>query len=70
MDYVQKNPRTSARPGRVKPCGRPSDTVFDWQYALEEKKLLALYEKGKSMTLERERPRLVDRRRRRAADRR
>ena len=29
--------------------GTTLDTVFDWQYALEQQGLMALYEKGKAL---------------------
>jgi hypothetical protein len=50
MDYEQKNPVPVPAAGSHQAVRSTMDTVFDWKYALEEKKLLALYEKGKSMT--------------------
>jgi hypothetical protein len=50
MDYAQKNPLPLPASGPMQAVSGTADTIFDWQYALEEKKLMALYEKGKSMT--------------------
>jgi hypothetical protein len=50
MDYEQKNPVPIPAAGSHQAVRSTMDTVFDWKYALEEKKLLALYEKGKTMT--------------------
>jgi hypothetical protein len=50
MDYEQKNPVPVPAAGSHQAVRSTMDTVFDWKYALEEKKLLALYEKGKTMT--------------------
>jgi hypothetical protein len=47
MDYEQKNPVPLPDTGAYHSVKATIDTVFDWQYALEEKKLLSLYEKGK-----------------------
>ena len=49
MDYVQKNPLPLPTTGPSQAVRATMDTVFDWKYGLEEKKLLALYEKGKSL---------------------
>lgn len=49
MDYVQKNPVPMPKTGAFKEVEGTINTVFDWEYALEEKKLLSLYEKGKSL---------------------
>ncbi|MCA9594430.1 MAG: ferritin-like domain-containing protein [Myxococcales bacterium] len=50
MDYPQKNPVPLPASGASQAIQATIDTVFDWQYALKEKKLLALYEKGKSLS--------------------
>jgi len=50
MDYRQKNPVPLPSTGSQQAVRATIDTIFDWKYALEEKKLLALYEKGKSAT--------------------
>ncbi len=49
MDYEQKNPVPVPDSGAFKSVKSTIDTVFDWQYALEEQKLLSLYEKGKKL---------------------
>ena len=48
MDYVQRNPIPLPRSGAVGSVAATIDTVFDWQYALEQRGLMALYEKGKA----------------------
>jgi len=48
MEYTQKNPVPLPTLGARELVRGVMDTAFDWQYALEDKKLLALYEKGKS----------------------
>ena len=50
MDYEQKNPLPlpAVGPAEKVPCA--FDTTFDWEYALEQSKLLTLYEKGKTAT--------------------
>jgi hypothetical protein len=50
MQYVQKNPLPLPETGATRSVKATIDTVFDWQYALSEQKLLALYEKGKALT--------------------
>jgi hypothetical protein len=50
MDYVQRNPIPLPASGAFESIGSTIDSVFDWQYALEQKGLLALYEKGKTNT--------------------
>jgi hypothetical protein len=35
--------------GRLEPIARAADTVFNWEYAIEDPALLALYEKGKRL---------------------
>src|SRR5438477_4371922 len=35
--------------GRLEPIARTADTVFNWEYAIEDPALLALYEKGKRL---------------------
>jgi hypothetical protein len=49
MDYPQRNPIPMPESGAYHTVKATIDTVFDWQYALEEKKLLTLYEKGKRL---------------------
>src|SRR5690606_9224157 len=48
MDYVQKNPVPVPASGAFHDGEATIKTVFDWQYALKDQKLLHLYEKGKS----------------------
>jgi hypothetical protein len=48
MDYPQNNPIPMPASGAFESVSATIDTVFDWQYALEQKGLLALYEKGKA----------------------
>lgn len=48
MDYTQRNPVPLPKVGATQSIRSTIDTVFDWKYALEKQKLLALYEKGKS----------------------
>jgi hypothetical protein len=47
MDYEQHNPIPMPEAGAHESIDHNMKTVFDWQYALEDKKLLTLYEKGK-----------------------
>jgi hypothetical protein len=49
MDYSQRNPVPVPHDGPFQRVRATMDAVFDWQYALSEKKLLALYEKGKKL---------------------
>jgi hypothetical protein len=49
MDYIQRNPVPLPKGGKFQEVESTIQTVFDWEYALEEKKLLSLYEKGKSL---------------------
>lgn len=49
MDYIQKNPLPLPKGETYEKIQSTMDTVFDWEYALREKKLLALYEKGKAL---------------------
>ena len=49
MDYAQKNPVPLPKSGTHQKVAATIDSVFDWEYALKEKKLLALYEKGKAL---------------------
>ncbi len=49
MDYAQHNPIPMPETGAFRELESTINTVFDWQYALEQKGLLALYEKGKSL---------------------
>jgi hypothetical protein len=48
MEYQQKNPIPLPASGAFSSVASTIDSVFDWQYALEQKGLLALYEKGKA----------------------
>ena len=50
MEYKQRNPVPLPDIGAFESVPSPMDTVFDWEYALERKNLLALYEKGKLAT--------------------
>jgi hypothetical protein len=50
MDYTQKNPIPVPQTGAYQKVKGTIESVFDWQYALGEQKLLHLYEKGKSHT--------------------
>jgi hypothetical protein len=49
MQYSQKNPLPVPAVGAFQEVEATIKTVFDWQYALKDEKLLALYEKGKSL---------------------
>ncbi len=48
MDYEQNNPLPVPAWGASHQVESTIKTVFDWQYELEEQKLMALYEKGKA----------------------
>lgn len=48
MDYEQTNPIPMPESGAFESVRTTIDTIFDWQYALEKKGLMALYEKGKA----------------------
>jgi len=48
LDYEQRNPIPLPATGAFESVASTIDSVFDWQYALEQKGLLALYEKGKA----------------------
>lgn len=50
MKYVQKNPLPMPAGGAFQSVRATIETVFDWQYALEDDKLLALYDKGKTLS--------------------
>jgi len=50
MNYVQTNPIPMPQSGAYESVKATIDTVFDWKYALEQKGLMALYEKGKAMS--------------------
>jgi len=50
MDYVQRNPVPLPASGASEAVQATISTIFDWQYALRQQNLLALYEKGKSLT--------------------
>ncbi len=47
MDYLQKNPLPLPQSGARQAIPTQSTTLFDWEYALTDKRLLSLYEKGK-----------------------
>jgi hypothetical protein len=47
MDYRQRNPVPIPASGAFESVETTIESVFDWQYALEQRGLLALYEKGK-----------------------
>jgi hypothetical protein len=49
MQYPQKNPLPVPASGAFQSVDATIKTVFDWQYALEDQKLLSLYEKGKAL---------------------
>ena len=48
MDYEQRNPIPLPQSGAFESVSSTLDSVFDWQYALEQRGLMALYEKGKA----------------------
>ncbi|MFP6624475.1 MAG: ferritin-like domain-containing protein, partial [Myxococcota bacterium] len=48
MDYEQRNPIPLPQSGAFESVTSTIDSVFDWQYALEQRGLMALYEKGKA----------------------
>jgi hypothetical protein len=48
VNYAQKNPIPIPPTGAFGSVRATIDAVFDWQYALEQQGLLALYEKGKA----------------------
>ena len=48
MDYEQRKPIPLPQSGAFEEVKSTIDTVFDWQYALEQQGLMALYEKGKA----------------------
>ena len=50
MKYEQRNRLPIPASGAFQTVKSTIDTVFDWQYALEQQGLLALYEKGKANT--------------------
>jgi len=49
MDYEQRNPVPVPQSGAYQRVAGTIEAVFDWKYALEDGKLLNLYEKGKSL---------------------
>jgi len=49
MDYVQKNPLPLPASGAFREIEGTIATVFDWEYALRQRNLLGLYEKGKKL---------------------
>jgi hypothetical protein len=48
MDFIQKNPLPIPASGPLQAVTSQSTTLFDWQYALKDQRLLHLYEKGKA----------------------
>jgi hypothetical protein len=50
MKYEQRNPLPVPASGSYEKVEATIQTVFDWQYALEQQNLLQLYEKGKAAT--------------------
>ncbi len=50
MDYEQHNPIPVPEAGDHKAVKATTETIFDWEYALAQKNLLSLYEKGKNAT--------------------
>jgi hypothetical protein len=48
VQYTQKNPLPLPKTGPTELVPSAFDSSFDWRYALEQKNLLALYEKGKA----------------------
>jgi hypothetical protein len=49
MEYEQKNPVPVPASGPRQKVPGASETVFDWEYALKDRRLLNLYEKGKAL---------------------
>lgn len=49
MDFEQTNPIPMPESGAFSSVKGTLETVFDWQYELERKDLLSLYEKGKKL---------------------
>ncbi|MGD8858897.1 MAG: ferritin-like domain-containing protein [Myxococcales bacterium] len=49
MDYEQHNPVPIPKSGAYQSVKSTIEAVFDWQYALEERDLMSLYEKGKRL---------------------
>ncbi len=50
MEYTQKNPLPLPKTGASEAVASSFDTIFDWEYPLDRENLMALYEKGKSMS--------------------
>ena len=50
VKYTQHNPLPLPESGPSTAVTSTLDTIFDWQYALKQQNLLALYEKGKAAT--------------------
>ncbi len=50
MKYTQHNPLPLPESGPSRAVTSTLDTIFDWQYELNQQNLLALYEKGKAAT--------------------
>jgi hypothetical protein len=46
MQFTQRNPLPVPGDGASRSVKSTIQTIFDWQYALEDRKLLSLYEKG------------------------
>ena len=49
MQYTQRNPLPMPPGGAYEQITATIDSVFDWQYALRQRNLLNLYEKGKTL---------------------
>ncbi|MFW5921003.1 MAG: ferritin-like domain-containing protein, partial [Polyangiales bacterium] len=49
MDYEQRNPVPLPEGGPYQKVSATIDAIYDWQYALDDRKLLHLYEKGKKL---------------------
>ena len=50
MQYEQRNPLPIPTDGAFESVRATVDTILDWQYELRRQNLLALYEKGKTLT--------------------
>jgi hypothetical protein len=50
VDYEQRNPLPLPPTGPFESVSSPMETTFDWEYALQRRNLLNLYEKGKAAT--------------------
>src|SRR5689334_7634936 len=49
MEYSQRNPVPLPPSGASAQVQSTISTVFDWEYALRQRNLLSLYEKGKAL---------------------